>query len=522
VDERSAAFAAIGVGRATGVPALVITTSGTAAAELHAAAAEAFHGLVPMILLTADRPPEMQGVAAPQTIDQTRLFGTAVRWFVEPGAPDFRDRELWRDLASDLFARSRGAVPGPVHANLAFREPLLGPLGEIPARRPTQDQPVTAPILAMIDEQAIPLAKAVSATRVVIIAGERAAVDAVEVTSVLDMAERHGWPVIADHLSNLRNGAAGVISSADALLRVPGCGERLRPDAVFRFGGLVASRFVNEWAATAPIQVGVDRNGVIPDPSRSLHQRYPMTPAVFLAELERVGVSAAPGEWAETWARLDQAATAAISGTLAGEPSVVHAAAKRVDDQLTLVVSSSMPIRDLEWYGPAVPAGRVLSNRGANGIDGVVSTAVGVALTGVSTIAVVGDLAFVHDSTALIGLRQRSVDLAILVNDNDGGAIFSFLPQAAALQDAEFETLFGTPHGTDLVALCAAHGIDSMTCTHHEVPAALDRWAQRGGLTVIVVRSDRSSNVARHARVHDSVAAVVAPLLDEADGVTTD
>ncbi|MEX2627229.1 MAG: thiamine pyrophosphate-dependent enzyme [Ilumatobacteraceae bacterium] len=227
-----------------------------------------------------------------------------------------------------------------------------------------------------------------------------------------------------------------------------------------------------------------------------------------------VGLTGARGTpWSARWSRADHGAQRAFDEVLAAEPALTEPAVARavalvVADHLPhdaeLVVASSMPVRDLEWYGGR--AARAHANRGANGIDGVVSTALGRALSGRSTVALVGDVAFLHDSNALVALRSRGADLRIVVVDNDGGGIFSFLPQAEALSPERFETLFGTPHGADLVAIAEAHGIPGATVTTvDELRDALDR----PGPSLVQVRTDRAENVAVHARLHAAVAATL-------------
>ena len=525
-DERSAAFMALGIGKATGIPALVVTTSGTAAVELHPAVVEAFQAHVPMMAVTADRPPELQGVGAPQTIDQRRLFGSAVRWFVEPGPPDDQYREFWRHLATDaLRAAAGGAVgrpPGPVHLNLAFREPLMGVCGELPP--PLDPADGTEPVWGLLDEQIAALAPAMTNARGVIVAGARAAASADEAGAILSLADALGWPVIADHLSGVRLDHASVVTAVDSFLRVETVAAELRPEFVLRIGGLHASRVLNEWlGAAGASHVGLDRWGSAPDPDHVLVETFTADVALACTQLtaaitlqgagERLG-GAVP-EWAQRWRDVQRLAAAAIAEHLAGEPAVVAAALAAVPDGGALVVSSSMPVRDLEWYAPARPDVTVLANRGANGIDGVMSTAVGVAASGVPTVCLIGDVAFLHDSNALLGLRHRGVPLCVVAIDNDGGGIFSFLPQATALEAERFEQLFGTPHGVDLVGLCRSHGIEATVvdaASATGVASAIRDWSHHsdGAATrVVVVRSDRGRNVEHHRAINDAVRAAL-------------
>ncbi|MCC6225641.1 MAG: 2-succinyl-5-enolpyruvyl-6-hydroxy-3-cyclohexene-1-carboxylic-acid synthase [Microthrixaceae bacterium] len=517
-DERSAGFIALGIGKATGRPAIVLTTSATAAVELHPAVVEADHAAVPLLALTADRPPELRGVGAPQTIDQRDLYGGSVRWFVDPGPPEERHRAGWRHLAADSFAATLGIVPGPVHVNLAFREPLVGAAGAIEGPGEEHDR-VGPQAWTLLDDQVARLVPLLEGRRGVVVAGSAAALNHTDAREIDELAAVLGWPIIADHLSGCRAGVRGRIESFDSILRVPELAEELRPETVIRIGGLPASRVLGQWLATSgAMQFAIDRYGRSPDPDGVVTERFHVDVAsAALALRTALERRAHPGSdgWATRWAGIEASARVAIDGVIRSfselsEPGAARAALAAVPTGGTLMVSSSMPIRDLEWYSPGRLDVAVLANRGANGIDGVVSTAVGVALSGVPVVALVGDIAFLHDSNALLGLARRGVDLAIVVIDNDGGGIFSFLPQAEALEPARFERLFGTPHGVNLGALVAAHGIGvTAVTTHAGLEAALVGWRDRRGVQVVLAASERSRNAALHRSINDSVAAAL-------------
>jgi 2-succinyl-5-enolpyruvyl-6-hydroxy-3-cyclohexene-1-carboxylate synthase len=520
VDERSGGFMALGLARGTGVPAVVLTTSGTAAVELHPAVVEADHGGVPLLAVTADRPPELRGVGAPQTIDQRDLYGPSVRWRCDPGPPDPRRRAEWRHLAADAVAATRGVVPGPVHLNLAFREPLVGRRGDLPAADPSTDRP-PPPALELLEEQVARLAVAMEGKRGIVVAGTGAARDDVGAEVVGALAETLGWPLVADHLSGCRRGGPSEVRCADSVLRIAEVADELRPDVVLRIGGLLASRVTNEWlAASGATQFALDDHGRAPDPDGVVGERFhaPVT-ASLGALVARLRHRDHPPDvaWRSRWREVEQLAARAVDATLARhgeltEPGAAKAALSMAPAGGALVVASSMPVRDLEWYVPGRRGIGVVANRGANGIDGVVSTAVGVALGGRPVVALVGDLAFLHDSNALIGLARRGVDLCIVVVDNDGGGIFSFLPQAGALDPARFEQLFGTPHGVDLGAIAGAHGIGATTVSSQAgLESALVGWRDRRGVQLIVARSDRARNVELHHELNAAVAAALAP-----------
>ena len=512
-DERSASFMALGIGLATRVPALMVTTSGTAVAELHAAVVEAHQACVPLLVCTADRPPELHGVHAPQTIDQTRIFGDAVRWFVEPGPPTDEHRGAWRHLAVDAFGAAMGASlgrpPGPVHLNLAFREPLVGPLGEL--TEPLDVAPPVPALWGLTDEQLGAMARSMAGRRGVIVAGDRAVADDGDREAIHRLAIVTGWPVLADHQSGMR-GDDRVVTAFDPFLRVDTVAAELRPEFVLRIGGLLSSRITNEWlAASEATHVGLDRWGILPDPDHVLDERLVADVLLVCDQLADAAPAPAPAEWTQRWYDVERAARRAVIEARAGEPLIVNTALTKVPAGGNLVVSSSMPVRDLEWYGDRRGDVRVLSNRGANGIDGVTSTAVGVALgSGTPTVLVIGDVAFLHDTNGLLGMGRREVPLCIVVIDNDGGGIFSFLPQASALDSERFEQLFGTPHAVDLESLVRAHGIDLVrTFGHGDVVAALDKWASFPRPLVVFARSDRRRNVADHAAINDAVRAAL-------------
>jgi len=493
-DERVAAFVALGLGL-SGTPALLLCTSGTAAANFFPAVVEASLSEVAMLVLTADRPEELRGVGAPQAIDQIDLYGRHVRWFRDPGVPEETGRDGWRGLAVEAW---REGASGPVQLNLAFREPLLGTVGALP-----DWVPIPGTYTVGSDPSRVP-PEIASAARGVILAGGRSGVD--------DAAVQHlhrltGWPVLADPISGLRH-VEGTVVHADALLRHPPFVERHRPEVIVRLGRPAASKVVARWSATAGaplVQVGGP--GVI-DPDHNVLAVCSVDAIVAVREAS-ADVAAIDAGWLDAWLDADARAGAAIVATLQAydevtEPGVARTVADGLPDDAELVVASSMPVRDLEWFGGH--RARAHANRGANGIDGTLSTALGVALTGRPTVVLTGDLAFVHDANALVALPARDADLRIVVVDNDGGGIFSFLPQASALGGARFEQLFGTPLGVDVVALAAAHGLDTRLAGSLDELAA--RLTQRGP-SVTVVRTSRQRNVEVHDELHAAVAAAL-------------
>lgn len=521
-DERSGSFMALGLGLATGRAAMLLCTSGTAAAEFHAAVIEAHQAFVPMLVLTADRPPELHGVGAPQTIEQRDLYGSAVRWYCEPGAPELGGAPWWRDLARDSWLRTLGEHPGPVHLNLAFREPLIGTPGELPAvREPLPGSNngaafATGAQWGLPDEELARLGVAVSGRTGVIIAGVRAARSAHDATALHQLAQHLGWVVIADPASGCRIEDQGCSIAFDALLRCEEFASSHQPEVILRVGGLLSSKALNSWVSEASaLKIGLDPFGSVPDPDRVLDQKVPVDVETFCNQLRSVVHQGAPTAWREGWIAADQLAVAAINSVLgqqveATEPGVVVDLFTLLDSQGIVVLSSSMPVRDAEWFAPARTGLRVLCNRGANGIDGVTSTAVGAALTSAPTALLIGDVAFLHDTNALLGLMARQVNLVIIVIDNNGGGIFSFLPAHDLLETERFEQLFGTPHGVDLVKLAAAHQVPAeRVATRTGVQAAIAGALTRGGPRVIVVSTNRDQNLAVHRELNLAVSRAI-------------
>lgn len=502
LDERSASFAALGSALVTGTPSIALCTSGTAAVEFHAAAVEADHAGVPLLLLTADRPPELIGTGAAQTIDQRGLYGVSARASLDAGVADGDTSSQWRSFARRAWTAAVGRRPGPVQVNLPFREPLVGTAGPLPPRvdlTPIEDA-------AEIDHEAIDALQTLAASpRGVIVAGW--GVD--DPLPVLHLSARLGWPVLADPRSGCRDGSltvpgAVVVRHADPMLRIESVARSLRPDAVLRLGEPPASKVVNRWLTSSGArQIAIDPRGRLVDPDGVLERLVHAPVGSTCALLQS---SARDGQWMAVWADRDRRAAEAIdrSARPLGEIGVARRLAGSMPPGSTIVASSSMPIRDLEWFADDFRGVRVVSNRGVNGIDGVVSTAIGVAVATEAPVALlIGDVALLHDSSALAALARRRVDLRVVVVDNDGGGIFSFLPQATAIEPDRFERIFGTPHGTDLMTLAAAHGIAARSCSD---VASFAEALSTPGPHLVLVRSDRRVNAAEHEAVGHAVA----------------
>ena len=506
-DERTAAFIALGIGLATGSPAALLCTSGTAATHFHAAVVEADLAGVPMLVLTADRPPELHGIGAPQTIDQQHLYGDAVRLFVDAGVPDGAARGRWRADAAAWWLAAVGADAGPVHVNLPFCEPLVGRIGDLPVAQSSEAVDGDEWFLSPLEpEETLSL---LDCPRGVIVAGR--GIDDPQAVAVL--AESLGWPVLADPRSGCRS-LAQAVCAFDPLLRHPRFAADHRPDVVVHLGEPPASKVLGQWllgSGATHVQVHPQRRTI--DPLGMIAHRVHGEVSVWVGALQSAANwpvrAASSSPWMARWQHAERAAQQVLAAALdaddspATEPAVGRALGSIGG---SLVVSSSMPVRDVEWFGAASTTA-VFSNRGANGIDGVIASAIGIAAgSSAPTVLLIGDVAFCHDQSSLTALRQRQLPLTIVVVDNDGGGIFSFLPQASTLGAERFEQLFGTPHGTDVAMVAAAHGLRAVDV---DTVGALRAAVADPAVQVVRVRSERVRNVADHDALYRAVGAAL-------------
>jgi 2-succinyl-5-enolpyruvyl-6-hydroxy-3-cyclohexene-1-carboxylate synthase len=512
IDERSASFTALGLAKASRRPVAVLCTSGTAAANFHPAVIEADESGVPLLVLTADRPPELRGVGANQAIDQIKLYGDAVRWFCEAGLPEARPGAVgyWRSLACQAWAHaagSTGALPGPVHLNLPFREPLVPTSGE-EWPEPLDGRPGGRPWTLFGEPSAADGELELPWTeRGVVICGD----GDYDAPALVELAERAGWPVLAEPSSGARRGP-NALSAYQYLLATPEFAQARQPDLIVSAGrpGLSRAQIAFLGAGSARASRGksgpacrhvvvAQRTGRWADPQRA---------ATDVASAVRLAGTPCPPDpgrnaWLEGWQRADEAARRAVDAVLDDdesltEPRLARDLAGALPQGALLWCGSSQPVRDLDCGLLPRADLRVLASRGTSGIDGTTSSAIGAALAhGGPAFALLGDLAFLHDAAGLaLGPDEPRPDLCLVVVNNDGGGIFSALEQAAF--PGSFERLFGTPHGADLYHLAAAFGLPYQRL---EQPGDLTKALQGTGLRIVEAQTSRAAGAELRARL---------------------
>jgi 2-succinyl-5-enolpyruvyl-6-hydroxy-3-cyclohexene-1-carboxylate synthase len=463
---------------------------------------------VPIVVVTADRPPELRGVGAAQTIDQVKLYGGAVRRVEDPGAIRPSSAPSWRALAARLLT---AAVTGrgPVHLNVPLVEPLDAEAATVPPGRPDGApwRTSTAPGVASAGAFST-----FGGARGLLLAGRGAG----DPELVVAAAEHHGWPLLADPLSAARFEQRCVITAFDALLGDATVRERLRPEVVVTLGAPPASRaLVEALVAWAPRVLAVDEVGWPSDPHGLVSDVLVASPAGWARAARSLAPLGAPTAYLEAWRAADDAAQTVFEAACATEftePSIARLLSRSLPDGTALVVSNSMPVRDLEWFGtrsqhPAV----VFANRGANGIDGVVSTALGVA-TGARAVGLLGDLAFLHDAGALAsGLGEGGGRCVLVVADNRGGGIFSFLPQRRSIDPSRFERLFVTPPRVAVGDVAAGYGCEVREAKDLDgLAQAVEAGLGVDGVTVVVAAvPDPDRNVELHRELARAAADAV-------------
>ena len=469
IDERTAAFFALGIAKASGRPVPIVCTSGTAVANYHPAVLEASHTNLPLLVLTADRPASLRKTGANQTTEQARIFGKAVRYFADVSGSVYPMELPLNSLQS-----------GPVHLNIQFEEPLIGDKSD----NWLNDLTITAP---KIFDRKTPGTFYTKSTRGVLVIGHDRGGLAVD--AVRDFADALGWPVIAEDPLTFEK----AISHASIFLTSRAIADDLAPDTVVVIGRTTLSRSINALIKMARKEIVIDPRMATVDSDRMANQKF--------LQLPKVEVQPADSEYAEKWQKYSQRA-AKMVGDISqwSEALIAREIGAAIPAGTSLFISSSRPIRDLEGFASARTGVETFANRGLAGIDGNISTALGIASQRTATVAVLGDLGFLHDLTGLI--HNEDINLKILVINNDGGGIFSTLSQRGV---AGFEEVFGTPHGKDLAAIASAIGVPAKTIsTQAELKSELA--APIKGVSVVVITApDREANADFLKKVYSQV-----------------
>ena len=509
LDERSGAFFALGLARALRRPVVVACTSGTAAAELFPAVVEASQSRMPLILLTADRPPRLRGTGANQTIDQVRLYGGHARAFIEAPVPASADDvPRWAVVGLKAIASCGGVAPGPVQVDCPFEEPLL-PMGDevgpgVPAGYMVQvaDDPNPPPSA----EDTERVADMVGGRRGMVVSGGSAWIPP---GLTVHLAERLGWPVMAEPASDARRPGQS-LAAGQALAASPWITER-GPEVILQVGAAPTTRVTQRLVTSAPELIVVDAHHLDPDPEKRASVRVRADPERLVAALEPMPLTPAPAGWLDDWRLADMVARRAMDEVLdrteeATELQLARDLAVAVPNGGTLFVGNSMPIRDLDHAMAPREGLRIIANRGASGIDGLVSTALGIGSSGTGpTFALMGDLSLLYDAGALLWNGRRLPGaLTIVVPNNGGGQIFSML----GLQDLpeSDQRLFTTPHDLDIGAICAAAGVGhALVADVWAFQGALSHAETRGGIQVIEVTVDPARSIAQRSEVQAAV-----------------
>jgi 2-succinyl-5-enolpyruvyl-6-hydroxy-3-cyclohexene-1-carboxylate synthase len=534
IDERSASFTALGLAKASRRPVAVLCTSGTAAANFHPAVIEADQAGVPLLVLTADRPPELRAIGASQTIDQVKLYGGAVRWYAESGVPEKRPEAAgyWRSLACQAWAHAAGETgtfPGPVHVNVPFRDPLVPDGAPEDWPEPLGGRPDGSPWTRFAPPAAIASPLDLAWTeRGVLVCGD----GDYDAAPLLELAERAGWPVLAEPSSGARRGP-NALAGYQYLLASQEFMASHRPEVIVSVGRPGLSRPQSALMGSArpsSARPGSARPGSTPQIGNIRHVVVAQGPGHWAdpqraatdvaAAVRLTGAPSGPARgWLDDWRRAGEAAHRAADAVLAAEadagpaltePLIAREVLSALPAGALLWAGSSMPVRDIDLTMPPRDDIRVLASRGASGIDGTVSAAIGAALAHrTAAFALLGDLAFLHDAAALaIGPDEPRPDLCLIVVNNDGGGIFAGLEQAAF--PGVFERMFGTPHGASLSHLAAAFGVPY---TQAEQPGDLAKAISGSGLRVVEARTDRAANTELRARMRAAAAGAVEKLL---------
>jgi 2-succinyl-5-enolpyruvyl-6-hydroxy-3-cyclohexene-1-carboxylate synthase len=548
IDERSASFFALGMAKRLQEPVALVCTSGTAAANFLPAIVEAKLSHVPLLILTADRPAELRDCGAPQAIDQNRLYGTHVKWFAEVALPEATNEQLRyiRTLANRSLSLTTAIPAGPVHLNMPFREPLTPeplPGQSLPGyeqrnQAAWQGRKEGAPYISSRETRLGQLADdAIQELRQhlsnepegLIIAGP--GIQSELAGPLLALAQQLNYPILADPLSQLRTtsnirSSDQVIASYDAFLRLERIATQFKPKIVLRFGAMPTAKPLLLYLKRYPDcpQIIIDGQGDWNEPTQLASEIIHADPLRFCTQLSSIWPDEAEKSWTDwlaRWQSIDRMTRKTLQDTMQTfeplfEGRIFTELAVLLPEQSTLFVGNSMPVRDLDtFFWQSERAVHIMGNRGANGIDGVVSSALGAsAATGSkeATVLVIGDLSFLHDLNGLLAAHLHKLDLTIILINNDGGGIFSFLPQAT--HPEHFEQLFGTPTGLDFRPAIQMYGGSYIQInTWEEYRKAVQQSLDQGGLQVIEVVTERASNVSMHRQLWQSVDSALAEMV---------
>lgn len=517
LDERSAGYFALGIARQLNEPVVIVCTSGTAAANLLPAIVEARLSRVPLIVLTADRPPELRDIGASQTIDQVRMFGNHAKWAVDMPVADgnvFLDRYA-ASVAVRASLLAVEAPSGPIHLNFPFREPLLDNESTEPVVLPfeiNREQPGrVAPSKQQIDE----LASEISRRRGLVVAGPESS--GCSAAALVGLAQLLDWPLIADPLSGIRTGShdmSRVIDRVDTLAREPMFTDAAKPEVVIRFGSALTSKPFNSWLAGLDdvshfvVEEATLGTAGFRDPDVLSGSIVRSNPTFFCESLINAQPSSANNSWSTYWSGANALASEAIETAIDAleepfEGAIPRDLAAVLPDGAVLVVGNSMPVRDVDsFFGKSSRSLKMFGTRGAAGIDGVISTAAGAAAVDGPVVLLVGDLSFFHDQNGLWPVKRHELDLTILLINNNGGGIFEFLPQRE-LQNDRFESWFGTPHGLDFRHVVSQYG-GRHTVLENNSRKMISMAIETPGLDVLELRTDRTRNTELHQTIFDA------------------
>jgi 2-succinyl-5-enolpyruvyl-6-hydroxy-3-cyclohexene-1-carboxylate synthase len=509
LDERSAGFFALGAAKATGRPVVLVCTSGTAVANYLPAIVEAHESNVPLLVLTADRPPELRDCASGQTIDQLKIFGGYARFFHECALPelDFGRLRYLRQTMAHAVQRTLVAEAGPVHVNLPFRDPLPpiddgGGAAQFAAGVDWAQffahlAPVEVPVPSALVPHIIP-----EVHGAIIVGPTQAADVASFVGAVSEIARRLGWPVLADPLSPLRYHSASVptlVTTYDLVLRNPAAAERLKPEAVLCLGGWPTSKGLRSWVEASEAKIWlVNEAGTNRDALHGRTQSLVIAPSALATILPE---SSEPNGYQRMWARYEEQMRPILDAKLDAESEMfemkaVWLLAQHLPPETPLFIANSMPVRDAEYVVPGADRHvRPLCNRGANGIDGTLSSALGVAHgTGKPTVLLTGDLALLHDTNGFLLKPKLKTSLTIVLINNRGGGIFDHLPVSQF--EPPFEHFFATPQEADFGQLALAYGVEHTSVYDWAHFTDLIGYLPETGIRVLELHTDRKRDAA--------------------------